>query len=153
MSDDHGLPLAELRQQAERTCCERVAELEREVQVLHTRLDAMNDSLERLENGANKDVSTTAREAMLPVHRMWADIRAGDADTLGKGERRAATLFGAVIRRVVDGPATDDEFLPYNGVDALRSDLLSDEHGGPQDSRGSAPRPGDDVLGDRRTRL
>jgi hypothetical protein len=75
-------------------------------------LESMNGS------GSNTSVSSDVREKMLPVHRMWADVRSGASDSLGKSDRRAAVLFGAFIRRAAGESPSEETVLGYNGVDA-----------------------------------
>lgn len=78
--------------------------------------------LESIASGAaNTDVSSgslDARGKMLPVHKMWADVREGDSDTLDKSNRRAAVIFGCFIRRAANETPSEDTILGYNGVDA-----------------------------------
>lgn len=83
--------------------------------------DSVLDAVLAIQQNANTDVrkvSLEARSHMLTAHRKWADIRDGEADSLGDSERRAAILFGAFIRRASGKTPTDDSVHGYNGVDA-----------------------------------
>ena len=47
------------------------------------------------------------REQMLPIHRMWGDLKTGAAHSLGDTQERAARLFGEFVERVVNDESTN----------------------------------------------
>lgn len=46
------------------------------------------------------------RDAMLPIHRMYGDLRTGADQSLGTTQTRAARLYGEFVERVVNNEAT-----------------------------------------------
>jgi hypothetical protein len=74
-------------------------------------------SIESVEEADRGGMNEQGRSAMLPAHRMWADIKEGQDDLLTKGQRRAGTIFGAFLHRACD---TDPEEapLPISSIDA-----------------------------------
>jgi len=85
------------------------AEMRRELalirQCLHSIADEEPGELSELRDVLEQQFdeetgTTTNREQMLPAHRMWLDVAAGDGDTIGDSQRRAARLFGQFHDRV-----------------------------------------------------
>ncbi|MFO8006899.1 MAG: hypothetical protein R6V05_04095 [Candidatus Brocadiia bacterium] len=66
------------------------------------------------------------RNRMLPIHKMWVDVRDGRAEQLGKNDRRAARLFGKFIRRASGNPepSVDPSYNTYSMDSASAADVL-----------------------------
>jgi len=66
------------------------------------------------------------RNRMLPIHKMWVDVRDDRADQLGKNDKRAARLFGKFIRRAAGNPepSVDPSYNTYSMDSAAAADVL-----------------------------
>ena len=68
------------------------------------------DRVEDLEDGAiepdEQAKASGARDSMLSVHKMYADVISDGGHQLGELQERAARLFGEFVRLVVDGEIT-----------------------------------------------
>lgn len=65
--------------------------------------DSVVSRIEALENGEAGGTKVGGqREKMLPAHKMYADLLAGDDTALGTDQRRAARIFGLFVERAVD---------------------------------------------------
>lgn len=67
---------------------------------------AITDRLDALEAGDDTAQVAGDREDMLPVHKMYADVLAGDASQLSQQQRRAAIIFGEFVERAVSDTAS-----------------------------------------------
>lgn len=92
----------------------RVADLSRDMALVRQCFDALVDEEnlpldelpEALRAEFDESVTGVNREHLLPAHRMWLDIEAGDGDTLADTQRRAALLFAQFLNRVVEDEST-----------------------------------------------
>lgn len=75
------------------------------IQANRERADAAHKRIDSDES----DGPQTDRERMLPAHKMYLDVRAGDGAAMGDTQRRAAILFGQFHDRVVDGENTETD--------------------------------------------
>lgn len=84
---------------------------------------------EQGDNTSGSSMSAAARDAMLPAHRMWADVRTGAENGLIKKQRRAATIFGAFVQKATDKTENDRDALEFNRVtrDGVKYVLTSTE--------------------------
>ena len=77
----------------------------------NTRSRSNESSIEEIEEHgvkASTDGGQTmpaeVRDRMLPIHKMWVDVREDQADQLGASDTRAARLFGRFIKRAAGEP-------------------------------------------------
>jgi hypothetical protein len=74
--------------------------------LIHRNRERADSAHDRLDNDGSA-APRHDRERMLPAHKMWLDVRAGDGDTIGDSQRRAAILFGQFHDRVVEDETTE----------------------------------------------
>lgn len=87
-------------------------------------------ALENGETGGGDDPKIAGqREEMLPGHQMYADLVAGEDHALGETQRRAATIFGQFVERVVAGESNhvDASGQTFSITSSKAQELLVDE--------------------------
>lgn len=86
-------------------------------------------ALENGETGGGEQQIAGHRENMLPGHQMYTDLISGEDHALGETQRRAATIFGQFVERVVDGESTavDASGQMYTITSKKAQELLADE--------------------------
>lgn len=91
------------------------------------RLKELQSDIE--ENGENAQLSGD-RGQMLPIQRMWGDLKTGAGHSLGDTQKRAARLFGEFVERVVDGEATkvDASGQMYTLTSGAAEEVLLGKH-------------------------
>lgn len=83
-------------------------------------LDQANQRSKEAKKAAENDsmgprVDPDTRAAMLPAHRMWADIKL-DAKELTKRQRRVATILGGIVQRASNKDTSDHDALEFQYV-------------------------------------
>lgn len=70
------------------------------------------------------------RDQMIPIHRMWGDLKTGAGHALGDTQERAARLFGEFVERVVSGKATkvDASGQMYTLTSGAAEEILLGKH-------------------------
>jgi len=81
------------------------------------------------ENGENAQLGGD-RGQMLPIQRMWGDLKTGAGHSLGDTQKRAARLFGEFVERVVGGEATkvDASGQMYTLTSGAAEEVLLGKH-------------------------
>lgn len=73
-------------------------------------LDKNNQRIKELQLAVEGDGKNARlggdRDQMLPIHRMWGDLKTGAGHSLGDTQKRAARLFGEFVERVVGDEPT-----------------------------------------------
>lgn len=92
------------------------------------RIDELDATVQA--NVTNRPVSTLdemVRAELMPAHKMWMDVREGFGDQLDESPRRAATIFGAFIRRACgEGTKVDASGQKYSLTSTAAKTLLQE---------------------------
>lgn len=96
-------------------------------------INRINDNVQELKSAAEGDGSLRLggnRDQMVPIHRMYGDLRTGAGHSLNDTQKRSARLFGQFVERVVEGEANkvDASGQMYRLTSGAAEEILLGKH-------------------------